>query len=348
MVTKGRINLAKILMVFIRHKILISLALVVLTQLAPVQAEEFQRWDLLNNKPEHAEHLAYHLAYRGFLTGFNWMDLADVAFISSYQQTEFLGNKVCASSMRASTENYGFAENLHPIRYQWQSLSNTSLDHTYLLDISDVGKSDNHNVTWVDWDDEKFRRYRKRQYRQTESEGWSFDSDYQEEEWYWEQDGREKIPDFLSQFPPVNEGSMTYFIHDDTKPIENMMPAVDPLVMVRRARGHDFDQQPSMQVAVVAEDEIEQFQITLLGKEDYVVGETTVSALKLKSVMAEDPEGKEGWMMVWLTDDDARVPLNFQVEAPFGKMRVQITEQSLKQAQENNNGVPVCAKVRQD
>jgi hypothetical protein len=335
-------------MVIIRYKTLISLTLFLLAQFAPVQAEEFQRWDLLNNKSEHAEHLAYRLAYRGFLTGFNWMNLADVAIISSYQPTDFLGNKVCSSSIRVSTEDYGFAENLHPVRYQWQSLSNTPLDHTYLIDISDIGKSDNHNVTWVDWDDNQFRRYRKRQYRQVESDGWSFESDESEEEWYWEQDGREDIPDFLSQFPTVNEGSMTYFIHDDTKPIEEKMAAVDPLVMVRRARGHDFDQQASMQVAVVAEDAIEQFQITLIGKEDYVVGETTVSALKLKSVMAEDPEGKEGWMMVWLSDDEARVPLNFQVEAPFGKMRVQITEESLRQARAASNGVPVCKAVKKD
>jgi hypothetical protein len=341
-------NSDDLFMVIIRLKILIPLLLFVLVLIAPVQAEEFQRWDLLNNKPEHAEHLAYRLAYRGFLTGFNWMDLADVAIISSFQQTGFMGNKVCASSMRASTENYGFAENLHPVRYQWKSLSNAELDHTYLIDISDVGKSDNHNVTWVDWDDDEFRRYRKRQYRQAETSGWSFDSDEVVEEWYWEKDGREVIPEFLAKYPPVNDGSMSYFIHDDTRPLEKKVAAVDPLVMVRRARGHDFDQQSSMQVAIIAENEIEQFQITLLGREDYVVGETTVPALKLKSVMSEDPEGKEGWMMVWLTDDDARVPLNFQVEAPFGKMRVQITEQSLKQARASNNGVPVCSVVKHD
>lgn len=325
----------------------LSFLILIFGFLSPAQAEEYKRWNLLAEKSQDKEeYLSYRLAYQGFLTGFVWMDLADVAIISATHESRFLGKPVCESRLRLSTEDYGFAEKLHPVRYQWRSLTSPGLDQTYIMDISDIGKSDNHNVTWADWDKKKIHRYRKRQLKQDEPAGWTFESDDSVADWYWEKDDGKALPAFLAGYPPVNEGTMSYFIHDDTKAIEVPDPAIGPLVMVRKARSHDFDQEPMMSVAVIAEDKIEQYKIELLGKEDLEVGKTTVPAIKLKSSLLSDPEGNEGWMLVWLSDDAARIPLSFQVEAPFGKMRVQITEDSLKSRLGTDRAVPACMASR--
>ena len=58
-----------------------------------------------------------------------------------------------------------------------------------------------------------------------------------------------------------------------------------------------------------------------------------------------DEAKKEGWVKIWFSDDAARIPLNFQAEAPVGKMRVKLTEQSLKKVSGQDKPLPCVQQV---
>jgi hypothetical protein len=61
-----------------------------------------------------------------------------------------------------------------------------------------------------------------------------------------------------------------------------------------------------------------------------VIGGINLPAIRLRVANSEKNQAdKEGWMDIWISQDERRLPLRYQVDAPVGKMRVQITQESL-------------------
>jgi hypothetical protein len=308
--------------------------------------EKYQRLDLLTNHPEGIEYLTYKLSYSGLITGFVWKDLADVSFHILPGEMEFRGIKTCEGIMRLTTENHSFAELIHPIRYEWISLSDPGLERTYLVEQIDRGRSDNHRIVWLDWDKEKFRFYRKRELKEVEkAEVWDFGDDA-EIVYEWDKDGRETVPEFLDRYPPVNDGQLGYLIHDKTEKGLKTDNAIDPLSLVYKLRHHDFNAQPQIDLVLTLEKDIDMYRATYVGKDQIYIDKTLVDALIVQVSRTDEEEAKkEGWVKIWFSDDSARIPLNFQAEAPVGKMRVQITEQSLKKASGQGSSLPCVKQV---
>jgi len=306
--------------------------------------EKYQRLDLLTNHPEGTEYLTYKLSYSGLITGFVWKDLADVSFHILPGEMEFQGIKTCEGIMRLTTENHSFAELIHPIRYEWISLSDPRLERTYLVEQIDRGRSDNHRLVWLDWDKEKFRFYRKRELKEFEkAEAWDFGGDA-EVVYEWDKDGREAVPDFLDRYPPVNDGQLSYLIHKKTEDGLETETAIDPLSLVYKLRQHDFEQHPQFDLVLTLDDEIGHYRVTYMGNDVIEIDKNPVEAMVVQVSRTDEEEAKkEGWVKIWFSDDSIRIPLNFQAEAPVGKMRVQITEQSLKKASGQVKPLP-CLK----
>ena len=295
--------------------------------------DKYRRLDLLTNQPKGTEYLTYKLSYSGLITGFAWKDLADAAFYIQSGEMTFEGVRTCEGIMRLTTENHSFAELLHPIRYEWISLTDPGLNRTYLVEEVDSGKSDNHHIVWLDWGNEEFRFYRKRKLNKIDkTPNWNFGGE-EEYVYEWDRDGKEPIPDFLDRYPPVNDGKMGYLIHDKTESGLEAETAIDPLSMVYRLRDHDFDSEPSVDITLTLNKDIEDYRATLVGKEEIWVNKTKLDALVVQITRRDETEAeKEGWLRVWFSDDELRIPLNFQAEAPVGKFRVKVTESSLRQA----------------
>lgn len=294
--------------------------------------EKYPRLDLLTKQPGDTEYLTYKLSYSGFITGFAWKDLADVSFHIMPGKIEFQDVKACEGVMRLTTENHSFAELIHPLRYEWISLSDPELERTYLVEQVDRGRSDNHRFVWLDWDREKFRFYKKRELKPVEKNlVWDFGGD-PEVVYEWDKDGREPVPGFLDRYPRVNDGKLSYLIHDKTEQGLEADSAIDPLSLVYRIRQHDFEARRYVDLVLTLEDEVDSYRVSYLGKETININQTSVNAFVVQVSRTDEAEAKkEGWVKIWFSDDEVRVPLNFQAEAPVGKMRVQITEQSLKQ-----------------
>jgi hypothetical protein len=307
------------------------------------QAREYGKWNLLQQPQGSGEYLAYNIAYSGLLTGFVWKNLADMAIYVKPKETDVNHHPVCQSVMRLSTENHSFAETFHPVRYEWIANNDPDLTFTRLVEIIDSGKSGNHHVLWMDWPEQKIKVYRKRELKPVEEQQLSFLGDqwFETPKMAWEKDGKEAVPSFLLDYPPVNGGKLSYLIHDKTVNDIGDETALEPLGALVLLRRHDFVKDSNLDLNITVDDEVKLYTAQYQDDQVLKIGQTTLPTIRLR-ITSKDEKGKsEGWMDVWLSKDAQHLPVQYQVDAPVGKMRVQITEASLKYNQKLGAG-PVC------
>lgn len=291
------------------------------------QASDYEKWDLLNRKTASTEYLGYKLSYSGLFTMFVWKNLADVVLFAQPEKGTFEGENSCEVVMKLSTENYAFAETFHPVRYQWSSTGSPDLRRTFLIETTDKGASDSHDVVWLDWKSGSFELYRKREKKSTRRSFWEDEATI---EYFWEEDGKKGLPPFLTHYPKL-EGDRSYLIHDKTINGIESDGVIDPLSMIYLIRQHDFEAHGDLVREVTMDDEIESYRARYLDKEVLNIGFSEVPTI-LVEVTNNDKnmaEQEQGWLKIWLTADAKRIPVMFKLEAPAGRMRVQITETSL-------------------
>jgi len=298
-----------------------------------VQASDYTKWDLLHNVPDSGEYISYKIGYRGFITGFSWMNLADMVLHNKPQTNELDQQTVCQSVMRLSTENFPFAEMFHPVRYAWMANNNPDLSFTRLVEYTDKGKSDNYHVIWMDWPHETIRVYRKRELKlvkQTTQLSFLGDQWSVEPKREWEKDGAEEVPPFLLRYPKVDNGSRSFLIHDKTVMEVGDETVLEPLGVLAVMRRHDYLSQPIFDINITVDEEVKKHTVRYQDEEVLVIGNISLPAIRLRVANSEKNQAdQEGWMDIWLSKDERRLPLRYQVDAPVGKMRVQITENSL-------------------
>lgn len=304
------------------------------------QAREYGKWNLLKQPTGSGEYLAYNIAYSGLLTGFVWKNLADMAIFVKPGKGDVDHHPVCQSVMQLSTENHSFAETFHPVRYEWVANNNPDLTFTRLVEIIDSGKSENHHVVWLDWPHEKIRVYRKRELKPEEDQQLSFLG----EQWFetpklvWERDGKETLPPFLTHYPRVDDGRRSYLIHDKTVDDIVEEPALEPLGSLVVIRRHDYVKDGDLNINITINEEVKPYAVQYQDEQTLRIGNTSVPTIRLR-ITGNDEEGKkEGWMDIWLTKDELHLPVQYQLDAPVGKMRVQITEESLRYNQKRDPG----------
>lgn len=297
------------------------------------QASDYPKWDLLNNVPDTGEYISYKIAYRGFFTGYSWKNLADMVLHNKPETHQINQQTACQSMMRLSTENFPFAEMFHPVRYEWRGENMPDLSFTRMVEYIDSGKSDNYHVVWMDWPHETIRVYRKRELKTVkQSNQLSFLGD----QWIdtpklkWEEDGAEVVPSFLLHYPRVDNGRRSFLIHDKTVKEVSDGTALEPLGVLAVMRRHDYVSQPNFDINITVNEDVKQHTVRYQDEEVLEIGNISIPAIRLRVANSEKNKAdKEGWMDIWLSKDERRLPLRYQVDAPVGKMRVQITEKSL-------------------
>jgi hypothetical protein len=313
-----------------------TVGLLSLVSTIDIYAEEYERWDLMNSVVPGTEYLSYKLSYSGIFTLFTWAELADTAIYVQPDRKSFEGHNSCQTIMKLSTENYPIAETFHPVRYQWISTSSPDLKRTYLVEVIDKGKNDSHEVVWLDWSNRQFELYRKRELKPSNKNYWgNNDYDYwnseQQVEYVWEKDGKKSLPVFLSHYPEL-EGGRSYLIHRKSANGLDIEHAVDPLGMVYLIRQHDFHGNDDLVIDVTVDDELKKYRARSLGIETINIGDRKISTRKVEVMLADKAKAdEEGWLKLWLTEDQAGIPVRFQVDATAGKMKIEITEQSLSE-----------------
>lgn len=309
-----------------------------------IYAEDYEKWNLQNREIPDTEYLSYKLSYSGIFTLFAWKDLADMAIYIQPKSNRFNGNKSCQIVMELSTENYSVAETFHPIRYQWRSTCSPDLKKAYLVEVIDKGKNDSHEVVWLDWSNRQFELYRKRELKATRKNYWDdneFWNGEPESDYVWEKDGKKGLPLFLSHYPKL-EGERSYLIHRKSVDGLDIESAIDPLGMVYLTRQYDFSQGDDMMIDITVDDEVKLYRARFLGKDTIDIGSEKVVTLKIEVMLSNEQEAEnEGWLKLWLSDDERRIPVRFQVDATAGEMKIEITEKSFRN-NINHSGVATC------
>ncbi len=306
-------------------------------------AAEMERWRLAETRVDGGEYLVYRLSYRGIFTAFVWKDLADLVLISGQRPITFERQPGCHLQLKLSTENYAVAEALRPTRYQRLSIVDPRLQRTLLVEEIEDSTEDEQNATWVNWADRRIELFRQRRQITDGSAGFFFDDDdpYPADV-EWEKDGARPLPDFLNT-SPLLDGKYTPLVYDKAIDIPDLESLLDPLSLIFAARRQVDDSSQERIFPVTYEDEIRYYRIHALGREDVDIAGTRLPAhkLEIKRTRLESAEDK-GLLIMWLSDDERRIPLQFEIQAKVGKVKIHIRAESLR----DNRNTDSCITTR--
>lgn len=294
-------------------------------------ASEMERWQLAEKTVDDSEYLVYRLSYRGIFTAFVWKELADLALIAGHQPVSVEQQPGCSLQLKLSTENYTVAEALRPTRYQRHSIVDPSLRRVLLVKEIEDSTEDEQNATWINWTDNRIELFRQRRKTSDDSAGFFFDDDdpYPAET-EWEKDGAKPLPAFLNT-SPLLDGKYTPLVYDKSIDIPGLDTLLDPLSLIFAARRHAGDPSQDLVFPVTFEDEIRYYRAHALGRDVVEIAGTRLPAhkLQIKRTRIDGARDKE-LLIMWLSDDVRRIPLQFEIRAKVGKIKIHIRPQSLR------------------
>ncbi len=243
-----------------------------------------------------AETLDYRLAYRGLFTFFIWKELADVRLLA-----EAGDQGRCELAMQLTTQNHALAEAVRPTRYLWWSRSSGGPERVEAVVIRDLGpKALEVRLGLVSGDR---LRYYKRDF--------------------------EPPPARAERFEPL-EGHRPHpalrLRRRKTLPAGRLL---DPLGFVARARWHDY-RQGGFEAPVLYKDELRRYRAHLVGRTTLKLGGRRLPTLEVHFSRSPPGEARhEGFMRVWFSDDERRLPLRFRIRGRVGALEVTLRPKSL-------------------
>ena len=269
------------------------------------------------------EILHYKLSYRGLLTSMIWADIADI-------EMTYLSDKKTPDNQQAyqfelfvTTENYSKAEIFHPVRYTYTSTLDSSLQRTVLVEEIDNGKNQSHAFLWLDWQNKETQLFKKREKEQLTNGFLGLNAAE-----VWEQDGAQRVPDFLGDYPLLAD-QQTYLIHKESGDKIEYAQILDPLSLLYTLRTLDFsaDLPAVNEIAVAVSDDIRLYHVTRMAVEKLSVNGEAYQGTKYK---IQTDEKKDNSYYVWLSNDMKKIPLRLSMDAPLGKLEIdlmQVTQQ---------------------
>lgn len=263
------------------------------------------------------ETLYYKLSYRGLLTSMIWADLADVRMTFSRVGATPDKHEGYQFELYLSTENYSKAELFQPVRYTYTSTLDASLQRTLLVEEEDIGENQSHDFLWLDWTNKKTQLFKKREKKQQFS---GFLGLHVEEA--WEPDGVIAVPNFLGEFPLL-DNHLSYLIHKESGDPIVQPQVLEPLSLIYALRIQDFEPHTNevKEVAIAVSDDIRLYRVQKELIEDISLNGETRRGIKFK---IQTDEKKENYYYVWLSDDKKKIPLRMAMDAPLGKLEIDL------------------------
>ena len=312
---KTSLHLSLILLVFCIALINIS------TAMGFVHNETAAPHTGVDNLPYHSgERLNYKLSYRGLLTSMLWVDIANAqmsfnADVLNYNQ--FRGHQY---SLWVTTEHFKKAELIHAVRYRYSVMLDHHLNRALLVEEQDNGISQEHEILWLDWINNKTELYKR---REKESKDSGLFRQQQPEK--WEADGSKALPAFLAARGSLDteDKSLSYFIHKETGDDIRHQHVIDPLSLIYKLRQPEFILENSTDIAVAIGDDVRIYRVQQQGMEMLEVNSQTRPAWKY---LIHTISNRDKAFYVWLSDDRQRIPLKFLMEAPLGKLVVTLQD----------------------
>jgi len=201
-------------------------------------------------------------------------------------------------TLNVSSENYLKAELTHPVRFTYTTTMNDVMDKTLLVEQIDRGKNNKHNLLWLDWNNKETFLFEKK------GEGKANQND------------EKKISDIPEPLLVKNPADLVYKESGD-KISRSMI--LDPLSLIYYLRTMSPDDKTEISIAV--SDDIRIYAIEPLGKKIIEINDSQYQSRQYK---IKTHEKKDNFYYVWLNDNKKRIPLKFMMDAPLGKLLVEL------------------------
>lgn len=265
------------------------------------------------------ETLHYKLSYRGLLTSMVWADLADLTMHVSNSQKIPGQQHVQQFELYLSTEHYSKAELFHPVRYTYTSLVDASLQRTVLVEETDTGTNQSHDFLWLDWENNTTALFKIREKIQQHTDFLGLES-----KTVWEKGGSYNISDFLQHFPWLQRQQLDIIYKEPGDKIEYSQ-ILDPLSLIYALRTLSFssDSDMSTEIPVAISDDIRLYQIQKQSVESFSLNGNTVQGTKFK---IHTDEKKDNFYYAWLSNDAYKIPLRMAMDAPLGKLEIDLVK----------------------
>lgn len=288
-----------------------------------LQAQEYVKWNLPQSQQNDAEFLLYKLSFSGFLSAFIWKDLADVVLLSEVDVKQFNGHKTCQFHLKVSTENYSIAEVFSALRFHWRTQMGQDMMHLYMSEKINEGRKDRREVFFLDDKNNVIHSFRKRQKIIINPDRNIFSEDDDIEAIYeWEKNGKVLLSDFIKDTLQLSNG-MAYYVHKRSTEIEADLFYLDPLMVIHYARWSDFEKSAS--INVFFDGKMRTYELSNMGEGDVKIHNQTIAAVEIRIMHSAD----EGYMTIWFSNDDRRLPLKFIVEGGYGSIKLEMDESLL-------------------
>ncbi len=297
-----------------------------------VQAADIVKWSLPQAQGADEEFLLYRLSYRGIYTAFAWKDLADTVIIADNKPYKFNKQKSCQLSLKMSTENFTLSELILPMRFHWRTTVSPDLKQIYLIEEINKNEKDSHQLVWLNQKGKQIEFYHKRKKIRTHDDGDFYEEEYAHmddaPEMVWEAEGKKQPPDFLLD-QLVIDGERKSLVYDRAVDIINNDTIFDPLSLIYSVRWHDYSKLKKVDFVVAYKDSFRKYHAHFEGHEKLNIGDRSYNALRIvitrEKKEAEDDDKNDGaFMVIWLSDDERRIPLRYMVEASHGTVKMDL------------------------
>lgn len=242
-----------------------------------------------------AETLYYKLSYRGLLTSMIWADLADIKMTSLQHSDD--EQKSQTFELFLTTKHYKKAELFHPVRYTYRSTIDRALQRTVLVEEQDTGNNQSYDVLWLDWQKKTTHLFAK---CGTQSDCPTI----------------EHLPYSLL----VKEKNKQLSYKESGDPI-SATQVLDPLSILYFLRTLDFTERT--EISLVVADDIRLYQIEKQAVELLSLKDKKIPATKFK---LHSREKKDNYYFIWLSNDQDKVPLRLSMDAPLGKLEINLMQ----------------------
>jgi len=298
-------------------------------------ASEIVKWSLPKAQKAGEEFLLYRISYSGIFTAFIWKDLADTVIFAENNSYKFDHQKSCRLNLKMSTEDFSISEVFSPMRFHWRTVVSPDLNSVLLIEKINENSDDRHDVVWLNQAKKRIEFFHKRKRLPVQDDagvGFYDDEDEFEDKpdvLVWEQDGRKTPPEFLVDKPDV-EDDITYLVHDKSVNVTGNKPVFDPLSLIYSARWYDYSRLKKIDFVVSYKDTFRNYQVRYEGKTTLNVGDRQFESLRIEIRRNEDEAREnEAFMVMWLSDDERRIPLQYLVEMDHGAMKLEINTSNL-------------------
>ena len=250
------------------------------------------------------EKLHYQALYQGFLTAGKRVPIADILLETAPADLPGIQGQIFETRMSVTSAAYPFIENTFPFRVLFRSLYETGPFISLALEKYQKTHRLRHEVTWMDQEQGKVSRYRRKQPASTDA----------------------YLPLILEQWLESSPGFSFYkFARHETKP-----GLVDHLTMLQALRHGELGPGEEYRFPVTDGKRLYDYRVTLEGVDRIGINKVTSDSLKLRfdgyRVKGETRRPDHRPVYVWMRGGERRVPLRFENRHPLGLFIIELTD----------------------